>query len=125
MSSPIEMESVVNEKTAILSLDELMDRVKNQLALNDAESINTIIEQENLYGEELICKVNVSDVSYGLARVQIQGEGTERYYYVPALVFKGSANYYGKDSGKCYVETEVGRTTPFLWINAVDGSVIS
>lgn len=123
MSSPIEMESVVNEKTAILSLDELMDRAKSQFALNDAESINTIIEQENLYGEELICKVNVSDVSYGLARVQIQGEGTERYYYVPALVFKGSANYYGKESGKCYVEAE--RTTPFLWINAVDGSVIS
>lgn len=45
------------------------------------------------------------------------------YYYVPALVLYGAADYYGQYSGT-YFENWSVDDQDLVWINAVDGSII-
>lgn len=45
------------------------------------------------------------------------------YYYVPALVLYGAADYYGQYSGTYFEQWSVDNQD-LVWINAVDGSII-
>ena len=130
MYSSIDVAEVLNENVAILSIDELIEKAKNQLSLSDSGAYtisSEILEMyEKNYGEEVICQINISEMAYGLTRVKAP-DTDDSYYYVPALMLSGSIEYFGKETGTLYDSYEIYTgepTCPLVCLNAVDGSVI-
>ena len=128
MAAPVDVKTVVNESAAILSVDELMEKAKTQLSLSGVAAGIGLpygiydIRQE-VFGEDITCKITISEMEFGLARVKVPNTDYT-YYYVPALVLYGAADYYGKYSGT-YFDTWSVTDQDLVWINAVDGSIIS
>lgn len=130
MDSPIEIKNVVNTNVATLSMDELIEKAKTHLSLCDAKAGIGVpsgfveLYEEN-YGEDIVCKIEICELVYGLGRVKAK-DTEDSYYYLPVLSCKGIANYYGKDSGELYMSSsDYGATLQNLvWINAVDGTII-
>lgn len=125
--SPVDVTEVVNEGVATLSFDDLIGAAKNHLSLFGVYegwgvSGDYIAWSQEMSGEQWVCKAQVDDIRYGLARVTVP-DTDFCYYYVPALVFKGTAEYYGQKTGTLYESTESG-TVDMVWVNAVDGSII-
>ena len=68
--------------------------------------------------------MDVCDISYNLSRVKAPNND-QRYYYVPAMVFRGRVEYYLKDTGEViYDSDESGGLKDLLMLNCVDGTVI-
>lgn len=129
LRSPFDM-NVINDNVATVSMEELIEKAKSHLALSDAKASygvpNGFVESyERKYDEKLICKIEISELDYGIARINV-ANSDDSYYYVPAIVFKGSADYYGQDTGTLYMSSgDYGeRVQSLLWLNAVDGSII-
>lgn len=131
LSSTIDVQQVINDNTAVLPMDDLMERAKQHLSLSDygayyipASSIE-IYEEE--YGEKIICKINISQMDYGLTRVKAPNTD-DSYYYVPALMLSGSIEYCGQNTGTVYdsYSQMMGNDElrPLVCLNAIDGSVI-
>lgn len=130
--SPIEISEVVNESVATLSVAELMDNAESHLSLYGVSSgfgipYDVIDGWQVHYGEQFSCKLEISEMKYGLARVKVPNSDFH-YYYIPVMVLYGSVDFYGKDSGTLYYRSEdlfTSRTQDLIWINAVDGSIIT
>ena len=131
ISSTIDVKQVINDNTAVLPMDDLMERAKQHLSLSDygayyipASSIE-IYEEE--YGENIICMINITQMDYGLTRVKAPNTD-DSYYYVPALMLSGSIEYCGQNTGTVYDSYSQMMGNDELWplvcLNAVDGSVI-
>lgn len=124
MYSPVDVTSIINANVQTLSFDELIERSKNHLALCDYYEYDYL---GCLYSgiEDYNCYVNVTEVKYGLTRVKVPNTD-ESYYYVPSMIFWGSVQFEGKESGEVYdMEAELGEINPLLILNAIDGSVIN
>ncbi len=124
MCSPIDVSSVINNNVQTLSFEELITRAENQLALSDYYQYDYMgyLLSGN---EDYVCQVDITDVEYGLTRVKVP-DTDERYYYVPAMIFKGSIQFLGKETGVVYeVDTGSGLEHTLLILNAIDGSVIN
>ena len=129
--STIDVKQVINDNTAVLPMDDLMERANQHLSLSDygayyipASSIE-IYEEE--YGENIICMINITQMDYGLTRVKAPNTD-DSYYYVPALMLSGSIVYQGQNTGTVYDSYSQTVGTEELWplicLNAIDGSVI-
>lgn len=128
--SPLNVTQVVNSNTAIMSMDELIQRAKKHVALSDMENYGLsgeLLRSIQASGEKLQCEINITEMQYGLIRVKVPNTD-DSYYYVPGMILSGSVQYVGKDSGSVYMDIGEGLSTenviPLVAINAVDGSII-
>ena len=131
MQTPMDVVEVLNDNVATMTMDDLVQRVKDQLSLTDKEAFGMTGQfldiMERGAGEEFICKVDLCQIEYGMVRIRIPNT-EDGYYYVPALKCSGTIDYVGAQSGEVYSSsgTEIlgERILPILVLNAVDGSVI-
>ena len=130
LDGAIDITETVNTNVATLSMDELMDRVKNHMTLSDSGaysiSMDTIESLEKDFGEEIVCNIDIMQLEYGLTRVKAPNTD-DSYYYVPAILLSGTYNYCGVDTGLIYFSSEEmsdGPIVSLVCINAIDGSVI-
>lgn len=131
--TPMDVVEVLNDNVATMTMDDLVQRVKDQLSLTDKEAFGMTGQfldmMERGAGEEFVCKVDLCQIEYGMVRIRIPNT-EDGYYYVPALKCSGTIDYVGAESGELYGSSgaEFGvageRITPILVLNAVDGSVI-
>ena len=131
LSSTIDTKQVINDNTAVLTMDDLMERAKQHLSLSDSgayynpASFVEMLEEE--YGENIICMINITQMDYGLTRVKAPNTD-DSYYYVPALMLRGSIEYCGQNTGTVYDSYSQMRGNdelcPLVCLNAIDGSVI-
>ena len=121
MVSPLNVERVINENVLTMSYPELIDRAREHLRLSDIGAYD-YAGFFNWGYEGLGCRVQITNIQYGLTRVKIPNTD-ERYYYVPAMFFWGREEVYDTDSGEILRDT--GKTDRLLLaLNAVDGTVI-
>lgn len=132
LNSPVQVISLENDNVATLKMETLMEKAKQHLSLYDAAqyglSLEEIDSDEDYYGEEIICKVYIEKMEYGLTRVKVPDSDNE-YYYVPSLALYGTSEYYGEESGTVYFSSKDfasgdGLLT-LVCLNAVDGSVVA
>ena len=130
MQSPVDVKEVINTNAATLSLDKLFETAKSDLILRDAHAgygvpADMTYMYEEVLNEKLICKIEISTLNYGLARIDVANSDCT-YYYIPAIVFNGNADYYGKDTGNLCISSSDYRANGLnlIWINAIDGSII-
>lgn len=124
LDSPLDVKEIINDNVQVLSWEELINLAKNHFSLSDYYEYDYmgIIDTST---EELTCVVNISSIDYGLTRVKVP-DTDDSYYYVPAIYFKGTIQFHGKESGNIYdVELDYGKELPLLILNGVDGSVIN
>lgn len=131
LDSPIDIIETRNENVETFSADELIARVKQHMSLSDSDAYGlpeeSRIPLEDTKGERILCNVTLSEAEYGMGRVPIANTD-DHYYYIPVLILKGDVEYIGEKSGQCYYANHriVSEEAPALvWINAVDGSIIS
>lgn len=131
MYSTIDVKEILNDNVATLSMDELIERAKDHLSLSDyyeyglGEELLESIEKDA--GEQLICKINICELEYGMVRVKVP-DTDDRYYYVPAMMLSGTRDYCGKETGMVFQsiagDMDLDGISPLIAINAVDGTVI-
>ncbi len=130
LDSPVEIKSVVNENVATLSVEQLTERMAQQLSLSDVEAFTMstwgitaerLAEEADERGEALVVHVDITQMEYGFGRVMVK-DTTDSYYYVPVMLLRGTVNIIGAESGEGYLS---GYEKPLLCINAVDGSIIT
>ena len=126
LESPVDVKSVVNEGVATLPLEELMDRVKNHFSLTGLEETKQYGVMNSWYPEPMTCRVTISELEYGLARMNVPNqEGV--FYYSPAIVVYGHPDFYSQATGEHlenFFETGQNERYDLVWINAVDGSIL-
>ena len=126
LESPVDVKSVVNEGAATLPLEELMDRVKNYFSLTGLEETKQYGVMNSWYPEPMTCQVTISELEYGLARMNVPNqEGV--FYYSPAIVVYGHPDFYSQATGEHlenFFETGQNERYDLVWINAVDGSIL-
>ena len=130
LDGAIVITEIVNANVATLSMDDLMDRVKNHMTLSDAGaysiSMDTLESLEKDFGEEIVCNIDIVCLEYGLTRVKAPNTD-DSYYYVPAILLCGTYSYCGVDTGVVYFSSEEmsnGPIVQLVCLNAIDGSVI-
>lgn len=128
--SPLDVVNLRNGSVATMSVTELMDTALEHLSLSDAGAygwdMDSITEMEQAINDKIVCTVNISAVDFGLGRIAIQD--SKNYYYVPVMCLRGTADYVAQKSGKVYYSNHRSSkeyVPALLWVNAVDGSVIS
>lgn len=109
----IEVREVKNSSVATLSFEELFARAENHLSLYDSNSWNVYQEGNSKL------EVEINQMQYGLCRIAVS-ESEESYYYVPAVLFRGTIQTYRGDTGELINE----ETTTLVTINAIDGTII-
>jgi len=131
LDSPMDIIETLNENVETLSADELIEISKQYLSLSDADAYGlpkeSRISLEEAKEERILCNVTLSKAEYGMGRVAIANTD-DHYYYIPVLILKGNVEYIGEKSGQCYYtnhRTASEETPALVWINAVDGSIIS
>lgn len=131
LTAPIDEVGVVEEAAATLSMQELMEKAQVYLGeLDPGDGIGIPFNNDTLflmYGESSTSKIAVTSFGYGLSRRKAPGKAFH-YYYVPTLVFYGSAAYYGADSGTMLASSDTyvgaGNVDDILWLDARDGTMI-
>lgn len=133
MTSPITTKEIVNENVLTLSFDSLIEASKTHLSLSDANACYGIpagpglLEMyEDAFNENIISKITITEIEYALARIN-KANSENSFYYTPAMVFKGVADYYGEDSGALFFSSSDYYNEPtinLVIINAVDGTII-
>lgn len=90
MQSPVDVKEVRNTNAATLSLNKLFETAKSDLILRDAHAgygvpADMIYMYEEVLNEKLICKIEISTLNYGLARIDVANSDCT-YYYIPAFI---------------------------------------
>ena len=118
--SPVNIVSTINENTAVMELEALIEKAKNYFMHTDYYQYDNMVID---YASEAIgCNVNITEVDYMLSRIRVP-ETDANYYYVPTVRFQGTVELYGKETGNVYYYTELPRD--LVTLNAVDGSIIN
>lgn len=127
MNSPVDIRAVVNEGAATLSMEELLNRAKDHLALTGIEETRGYYILSRYYETPVTCQVVLDQIQFGLVRVKAANQDFT-YYYTPALAVYGTVKYYDKGTDnevdEPYLEA-YAKSRPLVWINAIDGSIIS
>ena len=126
--SAIDMKGVINGNVATLAMDDLIDKAKTHMSLSEAGEFGlpqVIVEaMEQNSGEDIVCRVSITELEYGLTRVKAPNTD-DSYYYVPAIFLRGTSGYFGADSGEQYGEEIMDNgLSLFLVLNAIDGTVV-
>lgn len=131
LNAPIETIQTVNTNVATLPVEELISKAETYLSLFDAMSGigapgDVLSLYQDAFQEKILCRVDITQVRLEMARIRVPNTD-DRYYYTPALVVKGSAEYYGEKTGMVYMRSSdyfPGGVTLAV-VNAVDGSIIA
>ncbi len=120
--SPVDVKQLINENGKTLSFEELMQKARENLEQRD------ICEYEGraIYGEQkFTCTVNVTEMAYGLTRVNLP-DTRESYYYVPAVTLRGNWQSYDEEGNLYRDSNSYWENEPqtLLVLNAADGSEI-
>lgn len=128
LHSAIDMKCIINDNAATLTMDELIDKAKTHMSLSEAgefglpQEIVEAMKQNS--GEDIVCRVSITELEYGLTRVKAPNTDAS-YYYVPAIFLKGTSGYFGADSGAQYGEEIMDNGLSLLLVlNAIDGTVV-
>lgn len=121
MYSPMDVYSVIENNTQILSHTELFEKARDFLALSDYYQYDKsyVIDFAD---EEIGCTIDICECTYQMSRVKVP-DTDDHYYYVPSLQILGNILVFGKQSENVYYATNTPET--LLTLNAVDGSVIN
>lgn len=80
---------------------------------------------EEVLGEKLLCKVRITGIEYGLGRAKA-ADREDRNFYIPVFGLRGTAEYYGEESGTLYLSsTEYEPESDLVWIGAMDGGELT
>ena len=119
--APLKVVDVVNASTAVMSFDEIIERIKTQLSLDDIGTYQ--IYGENAPGQLQIedVAISVAEMEFGLARIKIKDNFTD-FYLVPSVTLRGRRASYNISGAEIGGMTE--EISTLLVLNLVDGSVI-
>lgn len=121
LKSPVDVIQEVNNNVAVMDMDSLMVRAKEQLSLSDYRAFGGGTLVDALADKEKVaCTVTVDQLDYRLLRVPVK-ESPMTFFYAPSITLSGTVEYTGQDSGKVYQSAEC----KLLSLNAIDGTVIS
>lgn len=115
--SPLDVKQIVNENVKVMTMEDIVNRAKEQLSLSDAYEYGAVLDN---IGVDFNCTVSITQFEYGLTRTKAPNTD-ESYYYVPAAMFLGDVEYRYQDSGDTFYFKE---DVPLLILNAVDGTVV-
>ena len=117
---------VPNESVAVMSFDEMTERIETQLSLDDIGMYQLFGDDPNAPAEVVADKVvmNISDMEIGLSRTKIKDERFD-FYLVPSVTLSGSYTAYNSGGEEIYTYPENGRSDVVLVLNLVDGTVIN
>ncbi len=140
---PLELVQVVNANVPVMSMDEIRQRVREQLSLSDLDSLweynrpgvieswftGSSISAEALAEQKAFftavrAEFNITSVEIGLARTRIKDNKTD-FYLVPSVTLRGAEsvlNAQGEDLA-IGVMAETHEVT-VLGLNLVDGTVL-
>ena len=120
---PLEVVEVVNASTAVMPFDELTERVKTQLSMDDIGMYQRIDPEYALESEITDrAEVDITSMEFGLARTKIK-DNPDDFYLVPSVTLRGDYTLY--NSSGDMIETGMeGVEQTLLVLNLVDGSVI-
>ena len=120
---PLEVVEVVNASTAVMPFDELMERVKTQMSMDDIgmyQMFNPGDVPESQVTDRV--EVDITSMEFGLSRTKIR-DNPDDFYLVPSVTLRGSYLMYNESSE--LIETGMeGVEQTLLVLNLVDGSVI-
>ena len=120
---PLEIVEVVNASTAVMPFDELTERVKTQLSMDDIGMYQRIDPEYALESEITDrAEVNITSMEFGLARTKIK-DNPDDFYLVPSVTLRGDYTLYNS-SGELIETGMEGVEQTLLVLNLVDGSVI-
>lgn len=118
LDSPIEINEIINNDVATLSLEALLNRAQQHLSLSDASNYGMLMSERT---QDIICRVNINNLECGLARIMKKNDAAF-YYYVPAIMLYGDIEYSDKSTADVYY---AATNENIICINAIDGSIIS
>lgn len=120
LDSPIDIENVVNDNVAVISMNELLYLAKTNLMHSSFPQYDVQM-QADPKSKNIECEINIHKVKYALARIRVPNT-EESYYYVPSLTLYGDAEFYNKTTGNfCFSYQDL----TLLSLNAVDGTIIN
>ena len=121
MYSPMDVYSVIENNTQILSHTELFEKARDFLALSDYYQYDKsyVIDFAD---EEIGCTIDICECTYQMSRVKVP-DTDDHYYYVPSLQILGNIRIFGERSENTYYASSTPET--LLTLNVVDGSVIN
>lgn len=126
MTSPVDITTVINEGTATLSMEELLDRAKEHLSFSGLEETQDYYLLDLYYENPVSCKITLDGLDFGLIWVRAANKDFT-YYYTPALTVYGTTRYYDKGTDReadVFFLDPVPKSRTLVWINAIDGSII-
>lgn len=118
--SPIDISNVVNEKVAVLSINELLEIAKSHFVHSDFSQYDSSMRFDPDKAS-IACDVVNNNIVYGLSRIRVPNTDAS-YYFVPTVALYGDVSFSNKDTGEIYHFEEGER---FVMLNTVDGSFIN
>ena len=121
----LDVVEVPNESVAVMSFDEMTERIETQLSLDDIGMYQLFGDDPNAPEELTTDKVvmDITDMEFGFARTKVKDERFD-FYLVPSVTLSGSYTMYNESGEALYTYPETNLATPILVLNLVDGSVI-
>lgn len=121
LKSPIDILRQVNDNVAVMDMNSLMARAKEQLSLNDYHAFGSSVLADVLaQKKKVLCTVAVDQLDYHLIRVPVK-DSQMTFYIVPTVTLSGTVEYTGQDSGTIYHSAQCS----LLSLNAIDGTVVA
>ena len=110
----------------MLTPEALTEKAGAYLGLLSAQSNLGLVQMyEEVLGEKLLCKVRITGIEYGLGRAKA-ADREDRNFYIPVFGLRGTAEYYGEESGTLYLSsTEYEPESDLVWIGAMDGGELT
>lgn len=118
--SPIDISNIVNEKVAVLSINELIEIAKSHFVYSDFSQYDSSMRFDP-DDASIACDVAINNIVYGLSRIRVPNTDAS-YYYVPTVALYGDVSFSNKDTDEIYHFEEGKR---LVMLNAVDGSFIN
>ena len=122
----LDVVEVPNESVAVMSFDEMTERIETQLSLDDIGMYQLFGDDPNAPEELTTDKVvmDITDMEFGFARTKVKDERFD-FYLVPSVTLSGSYTAYNSGGEEIYTYPENGRSDVVLVLNLVDGTVIN
>lgn len=131
MHSLTEEKEIKQTSVDTIPFANLIELAEAHLQLYDAEAMDASAGNAQMLElttgcsiNTMDCKVNISEINYGLARFPVANSNS--FYYAPAVIFRGSIDYCDRETGEAVTGTGNpygARIQTLVAINAVDGTV--
>ena len=127
---PVEITEVRNKNVRTIPVNDLIEKAQNHMSLYDADAMDHLFSIAFMYetftgkdASKLECKVEITEMEYGLARFPIPDSND--FYYGPAVSFSGTIDYYDPNTGEIVAGSgdRISRIQPLVVLNTVDGTI--